>query len=195
MKWIVVAILVAVVPYTYLNLKYRKTGPAHQPYQDNKDRAGVLRLLAAGYQRIDVIAARPMDPREFRAPSPVASTSSRPGGVPPMLSQTLIDKPLVPAEILTVQASAVHAAEAAYELQFTCTQPELSEQLAQIQAYVHGNQLTLLPAFEPLEGELQSRFLESTVRLTLPAGALKPASYEVTLVGARGSQAWTLEVR
>src|SRR5262245_25725972 len=54
MKWVVVAILLLIVPYTIITLKYRKAGPAYEPYEDLKNRANVSRLLAAGYQRIPI---------------------------------------------------------------------------------------------------------------------------------------------
>jgi hypothetical protein len=195
MKWIIVAILVCVLPYTYLNLRYRKASPAHEPYQDNKDRAGVMRLLAAGYQRIDLATTKPMDPRNFSLAGPAASVSPRPGGLPSLLSETLIDHPLVPAAILTVLAPASLLAGSAYTLQFTSSQPQLAEQFATVEAYLRGDQLTIVPAFETLHGDLQNRFIESTVRLTLRPGVLKPGRYEVTLIGDRGSQTWPLEVQ
>ena len=39
MKWVVVAIVVCIVPYTFLTLKYRKTEAPNRPYEDNKKRA------------------------------------------------------------------------------------------------------------------------------------------------------------
>ena len=112
-----------------------------------------------------------------------------------MLSETLIDKPLVPAEILRVQATAAVSTATPYMIQFTCAQPQLAEQFAAVEAYVHGDKITIVPDFERLDGALQSRFLETTVELALPAGVLKPGHYEVTLIGARRSRQWTLDVR
>lgn len=194
MKWIIAAILVCVVPYTYVNLKFRKPNPAHEPYQDNKDRAGVMRLLAAGYHRIELAARKPMDPRHFPLDAPPAVTRGIPGGLPPMLSETLIDKPLVPAAVLSVRTPARTRSDATYTLQFSCNQPDHGEHFATARAYRRGNQVTILPAFEPLQGDLQSRFLETTVNLTFPAGTLAPGTYQLTLVGARGSQTWPLDV-
>jgi hypothetical protein len=48
MKWIVVAIVAVIVPYTFLTLRYRRPGKAFEPYADMKDRANTMRLLSAG---------------------------------------------------------------------------------------------------------------------------------------------------
>src|SRR5438105_3708911 len=52
MKWIALAILLFIVPYTYLTLHFRKPGKAFEPYADLSKRANTARLLSAGYQRI-----------------------------------------------------------------------------------------------------------------------------------------------
>src|SRR5690606_6014035 len=44
MKWVIVAIIAILVPYTFLTLRYRKPGPAFQPYEDMKNQANVTRL-------------------------------------------------------------------------------------------------------------------------------------------------------
>lgn len=195
MKWIVAAIIVCVVPYTLINIKYRKSAPANLPYQDTKDRAGVIRLLGAGFQRISLEILRPGDPQTFAVNGVPATTTSVPGGLPPVLSEALIDKPLVPSAIAGALAPSQASAANAYTFQFTGTQPQLGEQLAHAEAYVHSGRITIAPAFEPLEGDLRSRSLETTAQLTIPAGALKPGTYEITLIGARNSLRWSLEVR
>ena len=98
MKWIALAILLVIVPYTFLTLHYRKQGPAFRPYEDMKNRAGVIRLLSAGFQRIPLAAQRPADPTGATA----AATFMAPGGLPAELAATLVEPPLLPAEILTV---------------------------------------------------------------------------------------------
>lgn len=195
LKWIIAAIVVCVLPYTYLNLKYRKLGPAHQPYADNKARAVVLRLLDAGFQRLDAEVSRPMDPRAFSLAGPAAPLTPLPGGLPPILSEILIDKPLVPVAVTTVLAPAIATAGAPYTLQFSCTQPDHAEHFATATVYRRGEHLTFVPAYDALDGGLQSRFLESTVQLTLPTASLNPGEYHATLVGARTSQRWTFTLR
>src|ERR1043166_2507919 len=96
MKWVVIAILLCIVPYTYLRWHYRKPTKAFEPYADIKDRANTMRLLAAGFQRIPVTAQRPADPARAIL---MAAISPAPGGVPEALKTSLIDVPRLPSEI------------------------------------------------------------------------------------------------
>jgi hypothetical protein len=191
MKWILLAILLFIVPYTFITLHYRKPGPAYRPYQDMKDRANVARLLSAGYQRITLTAQRPADPAH---PGAAALVTAAPGGVPAGLRSTLIEQPLLPAEILSVAAAPGVNATAPYPIQFTCTLPDNKEQLGGAQLYVRGEELFLLPDFERLTGGLLTRSRENVILLTVPAGALKPGHYQATLVGQHSSKMWTLQV-
>lgn len=191
LKWIAVAILVVIVPYTYLTLHYRRPGPAFQPYADMKDRANVIRLLGAGYQRITLNAQRPADPLPAAS---VAPTTSAPGGVPADLLRTLVQQPLLPTDILRVSAAPAASAILPYPIQFTCTLPDHKEQLAGAELYVKGGEIFITPDFERLTGGLLTRTRENIILLTIPAGALKPGSYHVTLAGQNASRAWTLQV-
>ncbi len=102
MKWVLLAIIVVIVPYTYLTLHYRKPGPAFRPYEDTKNRAITIRLLSTGYQRITLDATRPADPLHVTA---AASSASAPGGLPSALTGALIDQPLLPVSIDSVAAA------------------------------------------------------------------------------------------
>jgi hypothetical protein len=192
MKWVVLAILAVIVPYTFLTLHFRKPGKAYEPYHDMKERANTIRLLAAGFQRISLEAERPADAGRASALAPVRSA---PGGVPPMLKETILDQPLLPDEIVRVAAPPTANTLMGYALDVTCTEPDNHHQLAGASAYVHGDEIYITPEFERLGGELLARTRETTARLTFPAGELKPGDYRVTLLGAKSSQSWTLEVR
>jgi hypothetical protein len=192
MKWIIAAIIVFIVPYTYLTLHYRKPGKAFEPYADIKDRANTLRLLSAGYQRIALEAQRPALPSSDGAAAP---TSAAAGGVPAGLRASLIDAPLLPTEILTVNAAPAASTSAAYPIQFTCTLPDNKEQLAGAALYVHAGEIVITPDFEKLSGDLQTRTRENIVLVTVPAGALKPGRYRVTLAGEHASRSWSLQVK
>ncbi len=191
MKWIVLAIVVSLVLYTYLTLHFRKAGPAFRPYADIKDHANTVRLLDAGYQRITVEAELPADP----APAgPAAAVSSASAGLPAALRDTLIDQPKLPAEIVSVSAAPSVNSLFTYAIGFRCTLPDNKQQLAGAELYVRGGEIIVAPDFDRLAGGLLSRTRENLIRLTVPAGALKPGQYHVTLVGARASKAWTLQV-
>jgi len=191
MKWIVLSIIVVLVPYTFLTLSYRKPGPAYRPYQDAQERANVVRLLSAGYQRITVAAQRPADsPRAATA----APTTAVLGGLPSELVATLVQKPLLPPEIHAVTAAPSVSALQPYAIQFTCTLPDNKQQLAGAELYVKDAEIVITPDFELLTGGLLARSRESDILLTVPAGALKPGTYRVTLAGQHSSRAWSVQV-
>ena len=83
MRWIVLAILLFIVPYTYVTLEYRKPNKAFEPYADMKEQANVHRLLDAGYKRVSVRAERPfpaLSPAEItRGPAAAPSPASPQG--------------------------------------------------------------------------------------------------------------------
>lgn len=192
MKWIVLAILLMIVPYTFVTLRYRKPGPAFQPYEDMKNRANVVRLLAAGYQRIPLPARRPAD-----GPSPQGGASILPdaAGVPADLKSTLVEPPLLPADIVRIHAAPSVEPAAPYPLELTFVPPDDRHQLRGAELYVRGDRAVIVPTFEPAGGDLVARGRETVVLLTIPAGALKPGRYMITVAGERASRSWPLEVR
>jgi hypothetical protein len=191
MKWVILVIIAVLVPYTYINLKYRKPNPAYRPYQDAQERANVVRLLSAGYKRITLKAELPADP--FRAVAPVATTAVA-GGLPAALVSTLVEKPLLPAEIRSVTTASSLIAANPYPIRFLCVLPDNKEQLAGAELYLKDNEIVITPDFELLTGGLQARSRESEILLTVPGGSFKPGAYTITLVGERASRTWTLQV-
>ncbi len=192
MKWIVVAILVMIVPYTIITFVYRKPGPAFQPYEDMKNRANVKRLLDAGYQRFPIVAQRPADPVTPKGGAPVTAA---PGGLPEDLRSTLVEAPLLPAEILSVTTAPTVTTLQTYLIHLTCSLPTDDQQLAGADIYVRGETIVITPTFERVGGGLATRSRQAVALLTIPAGMLKPGSYAVTLAGERASRAWSLEVK
>jgi hypothetical protein len=191
MKWVVLIILLTLGVYTFLTLRYRRPGPAFQPYQDLRNRANVHRLLDAGYQRIALAADRPTDPTPA---GPAARTAPALGGLPGALRDTLVERPLLPAEITSVTTAPAVNALFAYPIRFTCTQPDQKLQPAGAELYLRGDELVVTPEYERITGSLLARTRENLIRVTVPAGTLKPGRYQVTLVGARTSRTWTLLV-
>lgn len=192
MKWIIVAIILVIVPYTVLTLRYRKPGPAFQPYEDMKNRVNVSRLLSAGYQRIPLPAQRPAD----RTGTPGgAIVTPAVGGLPTDLRSTLVEPPLLPAEIGSVTTAQSVSALLPYAIELTCTLPSDQQQLAGADLYVRNEQLVIAPTFEHVAGDLLTRSRHAVVLLSIPAGALKPGRYSVLLVGERSSKTWPLDVR
>ena len=191
MKWIILAILLCVVPYTFLTLRYRKPGKAFEPYVDLKQRANVIRLLSNGYQRIPLTAQRPVDSAHLSA---IATTTAA-GGLPAELRSTLVDVPQLPAEIGPVAATRGANSVQPYAIEFTCTLPDNKQLLGGAELYVKGDQIVITPTFERITGALLTRTREPIVLLTIPAGTLKPGHYRVTLTGERASRTWSLDVR
>ena len=192
MKWIILAILLAVVPYTIVTLKYRKEGPAFRPYEDMKNRANVSRLLAAGYQRIPLIAQRPADDTR---PAGGAAVTTAPGGLPSDLKSTLVEIPQLPLEITSVVASPSTNQLQSYAIQFICTLADDKQHLGGAELYVRENSVVLVPTFEAVDGGLNIRSRNAIVLLTIPAGALKPGNYQLTLPATAASRTWPMEVR
>jgi hypothetical protein len=127
-------------------------------------------------------------------PPPAAAVSSAPAGLPAALRDTLIDQPKLPAEIVSVTAAPAVNSLFAYAIGFRCTLPDNKQQLAGAELYVRDGEIVVTPDYDHLAGGLLSRTRENVIRLTVPAGALKPGQYHITLVGARASKAWTLQV-
>ncbi len=192
MKWIVLAIVLTIVPYTFVTLRYRKPGPAFEPYEDMKNRANVVRLLAAGYQRVPLPATRPAD-----GPSPATGASILPdqAGIPAELKSTLVEAPLLPADIVRIRAAPLAAADAPYPIELTCLLPDDRHMLRGAELFLRADRVVIVPTFEPAGGELTARSRETVVLLTVPAGLLKPGRYSVTVTAERSSRSWPLEVQ
>ena len=191
MKWIVVSILVFIPVYTYLTLHYRRPGPAFNPYRDMRDRADVIRLLKAGYQRVSLDASRPVeDAREASAPM-----SAAPGGLPEDLRTTLVESPLLPLEVKTVSAAATAVSGIDYQIALDYTIPDNKRQLSGAHLYLKPGEIVIVPDFERLAGELLARTRDGSALLDVPPGSLRPGTYRDTLVGERSSRSWTLRVR
>lgn len=197
MKWIVVAIIAVIVPYTYLTLKYRQPGPTFEPYRDLKQQANLQRMRTAQIRRSPLQVEIPAEPARplpgIHGPAATPAVSG--GGLPEFLRAALIDVPTLPDSIGAVRAGGACSALLPYVVQFTCTLPDLKESVGEAMIYGHENELVLVPHFDRIQGELLARSREATVRLTVPAGWLQSGTYQVTLPGNRQSRTWTLVVK
>jgi hypothetical protein len=191
MKWIVVAIILVIVPYTFLTLHYRKPSEPFRPYEDMKNRANVVRLLSAGYQRVSLPAQRPSDPSGAR-PTP---TSAAPGGLPAELKSALVEEILLPEEIVNIAAPGTAARSEPYPIRFSCKLADEKRQLAGAELYVRGQELVIAPVFERLTGGLTARTRDNVILITVPPETLKAGKYHVTLAAQRASRTWSLDVK
>jgi hypothetical protein len=186
MKWIVLAMIGFIVPYTYLTLRFRKPA-SFQPYEDARERAHIAR---AGYTRISLFVHRPADGET----AGTLGIAAAPGGVPADLLTSLIDSPLLPVEIGAVAAGSSCTNGINYPIRFTCTAPAGRLDLASAHLYHKGQELYILVGFAPVADGLVPRHLSDTVEVEVPSAQLDPGSYHFTLVGSRGSKAWTVQV-
>jgi hypothetical protein len=197
LRWVVATILLFIVPYTFLTLKYRKPGRAFEPYADLKAQANVKRLLDAGYVRVSLHAERPFPPLRAAAiaPGTLARTEPAPAGLPDALNHTLVETPSLPLAYrdLLTPAELTHTEPA--RLQFTASFSDEHTQPAGADLYVRDNNIIIVPTFEPVPGGLTARTRETNLLLTLPASLLAPGRHEVTLLGTRSSLRWTWLVR
>ena len=190
--WIIIAIVAAIIPYTYVRLHFRKPTTGYQPYHDFRDRVNTHRLLAAGFQRIHLDTERPA---EGLSKTGSAIITAAAGGLPPTLDETLVAKPVLPHGFSSVTAAATASVMFAYAVDFTCTLNDNKQELSDVYLYAREGQLYIVPSFERLAGDLLSRNREFGLRVKVPPGALKPGSYAVTLVGAQASKTWSLQLK
>jgi hypothetical protein len=187
MRWIVLLIILFIIPYTFLTLRFRKPGPAYQPYQDARERE---RIGLLGYRRVTITAVRPTESRLAPGGAVVAAG----GGMPEDLRSSLIVPPLLPAAIGGVFAPAAADGAERYSIEFVCLLSDDSQQLSGAQLYVKGPAVYIVPDFERLSGGLSARTRQNLISLTFPPEALPPGRYQVTLLGQTGSKQWTLQV-
>jgi hypothetical protein len=193
MKWVLLAIVLVILPYTYLRWHFRKPGRAFEPYHDTKEHANTMRLLSAGFQRVVVPLDRPAD--AVANPQPRVNASAAIGGLPASLASTLVDSPPLPVEISAINAAAETNTLLPYAIEFTCTLPDNHQQPGGAQIFIRGEEIVAVPDLERLSGGLLARVRDNQVRINIPAGVLKPGRYHVTLVGSRTSRAWDLTVK
>jgi hypothetical protein len=186
MKWIILAVVLFVVPYTYLTLRFRKPA-SFQPYQDARERAHIER---AGYTRISLSASRPADGLTTEAPGITAA----PGGVPTDLLTSLIEAPLLPATIGAVAAGKSCGGGANYPIRFTCGMPAAGLDLGAAHLYQKEQALFILVGFARIADGLVPRSRSDTVQLEVPSAELEPGTYRITLVGSAQSKVWTMQV-
>ena len=196
MRWIVLALVLFIPAYTWVNLRYRKPGPMFRPYQDMKDRAGVIRLLGAGFRRMELEGTFPPESADagIRTADQPAQVEDAQGGVPGGLRETLIDAPQLPATVAGVRAPAAVFATVPYRVRFGCRVPDADRALAGATLYQRGGLVVLVPVFERLPGGLRARSADQETEVALPAGTLRPGRYRCVIAGASAGRAWTFIV-
>ncbi|PTX99020.1 hypothetical protein [Opitutus sp. ER46] len=189
LKWIVLAIVLFIGAYTFLTLHYRKTSRPYEPHQDMQTRANTGRLLAAGYQRVELPADRPV------TRLPANTSNPAPGGLPAPLRQALVTTPHLPSDIVLAHGDPAARASEPYEIHFRCVTPDEKQQLSRTELFVKGDEIVVAPSFGHLAAGLQARTRDSFYTVTVPPGTLRPGRYRVTVTGENSSRAWSLQVQ
>jgi hypothetical protein len=196
LRWVVVAIVVFIVAYTFLRLHFAKHGKPFEPYHDLGERAAAQRLLDLGYDRVAVDIERPAEILPASRFAPTADeVDGAPGGLPAELAGALAPTPALPSLITGVAAPREIATGGVYSFQFTCAQPDYKTQIDSVLMLRKGADLLLLPDFPRLSGQLLSRWKETVVLVSIPTQGFAPGRYTVTLCGGRASKTWQFTVR
>jgi hypothetical protein len=193
MKWIVLAIALFVVGYTLVNFYYRKPGRAFQPYEDMNKRATTARLLQAGWQKLPVEVARPL---EKVAPGSSAATTRGAFGPGVELAAAFAEPLVLFATIDQVTAPATIARGETYRVHFVASLTDQHLQLDRIEALRRGQEIVLIPALEKLPGEkLLSRWKDADYVAQFSTERLEPGRYTVRLAATGPALQWALDVR
>jgi hypothetical protein len=192
MKWIALAIVVFIVPYTWLTLRYRKPEPAYEPAAEAERRAAE----AAKWQKLDARFELVADGADAPpATGPAAIILNAPARLPEGLRDALGSVPALPAEITAVDALPGNAAGVACVINFTCALAAADTRLIGAAVFGEGGQLVVLPLTAPMPDGTRARSADVAARVTLPVGALKPGRYTVTIAASSRAKQWTLEVK
>ena len=192
MKWIILAMILFVVPYTYLTLHFRKPGPSYEPYRDAREKTLIAR---SGFRRVSLSAVQADSAREIERAGPSALVSSSPGGLPGELRAAVITPPFLPAAIGQVSAPPSLDSERPYAIRFACTTSSLQQALSGARLYIRGADAYLLTDFVHLPAGLSARTDGKTVAIEIPPSTFDPGKLRLTLVGQNGSRSWDLQVR
>ena len=194
MKWIILAIALFIVGYTWVNLHFRKPGRAFRPYQDMNDRATTARLLAAGWQKMPVDTRRPAEkPAADETPAAVTRDVA---GLGTDLEAKFAEKPKLLATIDRVVSPATVTRGGDYCAYFTASLTDLKAQVGEVTLYRKGNELVLVPSTERLPGQdLMSRWNDSTYWLCFSTANLPAGRYQMRIVAQGPAVAWSFTVK
>ena len=192
MKWVVLAIVVFIVGYTFINLRYRKPGKGHEPAAEMKQRYTAAKLKEAGWEKMPVDTRRPAE----KIGGDDAPISRGLLGLGMDFTTALVDKPGLLKSIDQVSAPASAEAGADYTAYFTGSLSDLKYQLGDIELYRRGNELVLLPTIEHLPGkELYSRWNDANYSVTFSTRNLPPGTYEASLLAQGPAAKWSFRIR
>jgi hypothetical protein len=192
MKWVALVIFVFIAGYTFVNLKYRKPGKAHEPAADMRARVTAARLKEAGWEKLPLSTRRPVE----KIGGPDAPVSRGILGLGLDFNNVLVEKPALLRSIDLVVAPGEVTAGTDYTVCFTATLHDQKYQLSDIQLYRRGNEIVLLPVVEHLPGNgLYSRWKDDNYCATFSTQALAPGTFTASLLATGPAAKWSFTVK
>ena len=188
---IAVAILVALVGYTYLRLAYAKPAKPHEPFAEHRQRAEFGRFAAAGWAHT---AAEFEAVVELPALDAAVQQQPAPPGPAEELRQLATETWHLPIEYSVVAAPARHAAGADYTVHYQADLDQARAHIVGFDLFRKGDELVALPRWEQSPGALTQRRPRTTGRFTIPAGTLPTGRYRLTLPALKRSSQWAFVV-
>lgn len=193
MKWVVLAIVVFIAAYTFVNLRYRKAGPGRRPYEETSRHVTTVRLQDAGWEHLPVEVRRPIEKPPAGLPTAVQRGAL---GLGLDLDACFADRPTLMSSIDAVAAPAAVARGEECIAWITATLPDQQLQLGDLQLLHHGTDLVLVPTLEVLPGRaLLSRWKDNTYVASFSTAGLAPGTYRVRVVAHGPAAAWNLVVK
>lgn len=194
LRWVVLVVVVFIAGYTFVNLRYRKPGPAFRPAEDMNSRATTVRLLAAGWRKLPAEVSRPLE-----RPAPGASeVALRRGasGLGTELAAAFAEAPTLVSGVDRARAAGTVARGEPYRIHFTARLGDQRLQLGHVEALHRDAELVLIPTLERLPGpDLLSRWPDADYLASVPTERLPPGTYTVRLASRGPALEWTLLVR
>lgn len=188
---IAVAIVVSLAGYTYFRLAFAKPENPHEPFAESRQRSESAKLKAAGWEWNEAAYEAVVE-----LPAPAAAVRALP--VRPALAEELFrlstENWHLPIEYTAVAAPARTTAGAEYALHFQVELDQARAHIVGYDLYRKDADLVVIPRWEPYPPELTPRRPKTGGRLVVPAGALPPGHYRVTLLALKQSSQWELEV-
>ncbi len=192
MKWVVLAIVVFIVVYTFVELRYRKTAKPHEPAAEMHEREAAARLQQAGWVKLPVEVRRPVEP----APMSLAAIKHAGGGLGADLDSCFPEKPRLFKSIDEVSSPAFVRHGTDCVVYFTASMSDIIFQLGEVNLFQRGQDLMLVPTLDHLPGKsLFSRWDDARYAASFSTGTLPPGRYQVHLLASGRAAMWEIDVR
>lgn len=175
---IAVAIIVCLAGYTYFRLSFAKPNKPHEPFAESRQRALTEKLKAAGWEQIEIrfetITAPPA------APIPTVNVPARPSPVDE-LHRLSAENWHLPIEYTVLAAPGAVPAGNEIVVQFSALLDQARVQIIGFDLFRRGTDLVTIPRWEPHHAAASSIQTTAVGRITIPAAALPPGAYRLSV--------------